>query len=63
MINKKPLLKFSWIEEIKLIKPIYDDYSFGNIPSTIFYLLTKEKIGNILPKDCFLNNDYAQPKK
>lgn len=63
MVNKKPLSKFGWLEENKLVKPIYDDYSFGNIPSTIFYLLTKEKIGNILPKDCFINNRYPNPKK
>jgi len=63
MINKKPLSKFQWLEEDKLMKPIYDDYSFGNIPSTIFYLLTKEKIGNILPEDCFISNRYLHPKK
>lgn len=63
MINPKSLSQFEWLERNQLVKPIYRDYSFGNIAATIFYLLAKEKIGNLLPKDCFFDGVYPHPKK
>jgi hypothetical protein len=60
MLNTGPLDLFEPLDE-KLLKPQYT-YSFGNIPNTIFYLLTGEQKGQLLPADCFGGN-YPQPEK
>jgi hypothetical protein len=52
MINEAPLSRFQPFGPA-LLKPIYADYSFGNIPNTLHYLLTGEKLGPLLPEDCF----------
>jgi predicted AlkP superfamily pyrophosphatase or phosphodiesterase len=45
-----------------LLKPIYEDYSFGNIPNTIEHLLTGKQPGPLLPPDCF-GGEYPSPQK
>ena len=45
MINTAPLARFRPLGDGRLVRPIYADYSFGNIPNTIEYLLTGEKHG------------------
>ena len=43
MINDAPLARFAPLGEAGCVRPIYADYSFGNIPNTIEYLLTGEQ--------------------
>jgi hypothetical protein len=61
MINESPLLRFQALAD-GLVKPIYDDYAFGNIPDTIEYLLTGADRDPLLPADCF-GGAYPQPDK
>ncbi len=61
MINEASLAKFEPLAE-GLVKPIYADYSFGNIPDTIELLLTGNRRGPLLPPDCF-GASYPQPRK
>jgi hypothetical protein len=62
MINEAPLAKVEPLAE-GLIKPLYADYSFGNIPDTIEFLLTgNDRRGPLLPPDCF-GGQYPQPTK
>jgi hypothetical protein len=61
MINDAPLSRFQPLGPA-LLKPIYADYSFGNIPNTLHYLLTGEKLGPLLPEDCF-GGAYPRPKR
>ena len=61
MINDGPLQLFEPLVN-DLVKPIYADYSFANIPNTIHYLLTGEKLGSLLPPDCF-GGRYPHPNK
>lgn len=61
MINDHTLARFGRLGD-RLLKPIYDDYSFANIPNTIHYLLTGEKLGPLLPVDCF-GTEYPRPGK
>ena len=61
MINEAPLARFQPLAE-GLVRPIYADYAFGNIPSTIEHLLTGGTTGALLPPDCF-GGSYPQPKK
>lgn len=61
MINDKSLGLFKPLDN-HLLRPIYADYSFGNIPTTIHYLLTGEQRGPLLPADCF-GGQYPQPRK
>ena len=61
MINEAPLANFEPLAE-GLIKPIYADYSFGNITDTVEYLLTGTKRGPLLPADCF-GGSYPEPRK
>lgn len=61
MINDASLSRFEPLGA-KLLKPIYADYSFGNIANTVHYLLTREKLGPLLPEDCF-GGSYPQPDK
>jgi hypothetical protein len=61
MINEAPLAKFEPLAE-GLVKPIYADYSFGNIPDTIEFLLTGNRRGALLPPDCF-GGEYPAPGK
>ena len=62
MINAGPLARFLPLGDGRLLKPIYDDYSFGNIPNTIEYLLTGVRRGPLLPPDCF-GGAYPRPSK
>ena len=52
MINDGPLARFAPLAG-GLVKPIYADYSFGNIPATIEFLLTGNRREPLLPPDCF----------
>lgn len=61
MINETVLSRFEPLAG-GLLKPLYADYSFGNIPDTIEYLLTNQRRGAILPPDCF-GGTYPAPKK
>jgi hypothetical protein len=61
MINEAPLARFVPLAE-GLVKPIYADYAFGNIPSTVEHLLTGGAPGALLPPDCF-GGTYPQPRK
>ncbi len=61
MINDGPLARFAPLAD-GLIKPIYADYAFGNIPNTIEYLLTGARRGSLLPEDCF-GGTYPRPQK
>ncbi len=61
MINEAPLSKFEPLGG-GLLRPIYADYSFGNIPDTIEYLLTGHERGPRLPADCF-GGAYPRPQK
>ncbi len=61
MINQHTLSRFEPLGG-GLVKPIYADYSFGNIPNTIEFLLTGSKHGPLLPADCF-GGTYPRPKK
>src|SRR5262245_11800276 len=60
MINDAPLARFQPFGPA-LLKPIYADYSFGNIPNTLHYLLTGETLGPLLPEDCF-GGAYPSPR-
>ena len=61
MINDAPLSRFQPFGPT-LLKPIYADYSFGNIPNTLHYLLTGERLGPLLPHDCF-GGAYPRPQR
>jgi len=61
MINDGPLARFPPLAH-GLIKPLYADYAFGNIPNTIEYLLTGARRGPLLPPDCF-GGSYPPPQK
>jgi hypothetical protein len=61
MINEGPLARFAPLGG-GLVKPIYADYSFGNIPNTIEHLLTGARRGPLLPEDCF-GGSYPRPQK
>lgn len=64
MLNKNSLNNFSKCLNIQnSIKPDYKQYCFSNIIPTINYLLTNEKVDNMLPKDCFISNDYPKKNK
>ena len=61
MINEAPLAKFEPLAE-GLVKPLYADYSFGNIPDTVEFLLTANRRGPLLPADCF-GGSYPEPRE
>ena len=61
MIDSAPLSQFKPLAE-GLLRPIYADYSFANIPATIHYLLTGERLGALLPESCF-GGAYPNPSK
>jgi hypothetical protein len=61
MINEAPLARFQPLAD-GLVRPIYEDYAFGNIPDTIELLLTGSRRGPLLPPDCF-GGSYPQPRK
>jgi hypothetical protein len=52
MINTRSLARFQPLGD-RLLRPIYDDYSFANIPNTVEFLLTGTSRGRLLPPDCF----------
>ena len=60
MINDHTLARFEPLGG-DLLKPIYVDYSFANIPATLHYLLTRETTGPLLPADCF-GGAYPAPR-
>ena len=62
MINTSPLTRFQPLGDGQLLRPIYEDYSFGNIPNTIEYLLTGAQRRPLLPADCF-GGSYPHPDK
>jgi Type I phosphodiesterase / nucleotide pyrophosphatase len=61
MINHKPLGRFASLGH-GLLKPLYDGYTFGNIPNTIEHLLTGADRPVLLPADCF-GGQYPRPQK
>lgn len=61
MINDHALARFAPLGD-RLLKPIYDDYSFANLSATLHFLLTGERLGNLLPADCF-GGSYPRPKR
>ena len=62
MINATPLARFQSLAEGRLVRPLYEDYAFGNIPNTVEYLLTGAQRGPLLPPDCF-GGSYPHPDK
>lgn len=60
MINDHTLGRFEPLG-LGLVKPLHD-YSFGNLPATLHYLLTGERTGALLPADCF-GGAYPRPEK
>jgi len=61
MINDHSLKNFKPLAD-GLLRPIYRDYSFANLPATLHFLLTGETIGELLPKDCF-GGGYPTPDR
>ncbi|MGE0698146.1 MAG: alkaline phosphatase family protein [Hyphomicrobiaceae bacterium] len=61
MINDHTLGRFHPLAG-GLEKPIYDDYSFANIPATAHRLLAGETIGPLIPPDAF-GGSYPAPEK
>lgn len=61
MINDHTLGRFAKLDQ-QLLKPIYADYSFANIPATAHRLLTGETIGPLIPPDAF-GGSYPAPEK
>jgi hypothetical protein len=61
MINDGPLALFPRLSD-GLLKPLYADYAFANIPNTIEHLLTGARRGPLLPPDCF-GGAYPRPQK
>jgi predicted AlkP superfamily pyrophosphatase or phosphodiesterase len=61
VINFSPLTRFVPLAG-GLLKPLYADYAFANLPATIERLLTGEAPGPLLPPDCF-GGSYPQPRK
>jgi len=61
MINDRSLSRFAPLGE-HLLRPVYADYAFANIPRTIEALLTGERGGPLLPADCF-GGSYPAPAK
>jgi predicted AlkP superfamily pyrophosphatase or phosphodiesterase len=61
MINDHTLARFAPLGT-QLLKPIYDDYAFANIAATVHFLLSGERIGALLPPDCF-GGSYPKPDK
>src|SRR6516225_1329041 len=51
MINATPLARFQSLAEGRLVRPLYEDYAFGNIPNTVEYLLTGAQRGPLPPPD------------
>jgi Type I phosphodiesterase / nucleotide pyrophosphatase len=61
MINEAPLALLRPLAD-GLVRPIYADYSFGNIADTVEFLLTGSRRGPLLPPDCF-GGSYPRPQK
>lgn len=61
MIDSEPLKLFRPLAE-GVLRPVYADYSFANIPATIHFLLTGERLGALLPESCF-GGAYPSPSK
>src|SRR5262249_53988048 len=61
MINSAPLARFRALDDGPLLRPIYADYAFANIPQTLEALLTGAPRVR-LPPDCF-GGAYPAPDK
>jgi hypothetical protein len=61
MINDHTLARFEPLGD-HLVKPVYADYSFANLPATLHFLLTGEHTGALIPADCF-GGAYPSPQK
>ena len=62
MINGAPLQRFRPLGDGPLLRPIYADYAFANLPATVEFLLTGEQRAPLLPADCF-GGRYPAPHK
>jgi len=62
MINEVPLKGFRPLGDGRLLRPIYADYAFANIPNTVEFLLTGDRKLPLLPADCFPGG-YPSPQK
>jgi hypothetical protein len=62
MINAAPLARFRALGDHPLLRPIYADYAFANLPGTVEFLLTGERRRPPLPADCF-GGSYPAPRK
>jgi hypothetical protein len=62
MINAAPLARFHRLGDGPLLRPIYSDYAFANIPRTVAFLLTGAPTTTLLPADCF-GGRYPRPQK
>ena len=49
MINEAPLARFRPLGDGPLLRPIYADYAFANLPTTVEFLLTGERRRPLLP--------------
>jgi predicted AlkP superfamily pyrophosphatase or phosphodiesterase len=61
MLNDHTLARFAPFAP-GLVKPIYADYSFANIASTVEFLFSGERRGPLLPPDVF-GGAYPRPKR
>lgn len=61
MINDHTLKHFAPLGA-GLVKPVYADYAFANIPATAHRLLTGETTGPLIPADAF-GGGYPAPEK
>lgn len=61
MLNDHVLSRFAPLGS-RLMKPIYDGYSFACIPATLEKLLTGAASGALLPPDCF-GGSYPAPER
>ncbi len=61
MLNDHTIARFAPLDA-HLVKPIYADYTFANIPATVEQLLTGRAAGPLLPPDVF-GGTYPKPKR
>jgi hypothetical protein len=62
MIHSAPLRRFAPLGDGRLLRPIYADYAFANIPRTVEFLLTGAPTAGLLPAACF-GGRYPRPQK
>ena len=51
MINAAPLARFRAFRDRPLLRPIYADYAFANLPATVVFQLTGENRPPLLPAE------------